>query len=200
MNILPEDANKKILTLFAILIIIASIFSFHLSVNTIQYTKILETEANFDLKIVDFDTSHNIEKDDSGDWKGLLSINTTMKVWNNGSTPITVNQIWFDIYLNEVDSKNYMSSKGSKLRLVNGTIDLEPGESRVYDLDPATVNVTDNYYLQKNIEKENPTWNWIIFGGKAKLNFDEFEEEDWSYSSRASFESSVHYGKLEVGS
>jgi len=60
MNIINKGTDKKIITLFIILIVIASIFSYNLITNTVQYTKILETEANFDLKITEFDVDDNI--------------------------------------------------------------------------------------------------------------------------------------------
>ncbi|MGM0509860.1 MAG: hypothetical protein ACQESD_01865 [Thermoplasmatota archaeon] len=198
MNIINKGTDKKIITLFIILIVIASIFSYNLIVNTIQYTKILETEANFDLKITEFDVDDNIVEVEDGEWEGKVWFNTSVKVWNNGSTPITVNQIWFDIYLNEVNPKSYVSSKGSKLYMVQGVIQLKPGESVTYDLEPATANISDHYYIQNNLNKNNPSWNWIVVGGKAKMIFPEFSEEDWEYESSINFGSAFFMRRLEV--
>ncbi len=198
MNILDKGEDKKIITLFIILIIVASILSYNLMINTVQYTKILETEANFDMKITNFDVGNDIVEVDDGGWEGNVWINTSVKVWNNGTTPITVNQIWFDIYLNEVGPKSYISSKGSKLYMVSGVIRLKPGESATYDLEPAMANITDHYYFQNNLNKNNPTWNWIVVGGKANMIFPEFSDDDWEYESSVSFGSSFFMRSLEV--
>ena len=198
MNIINKGTDKKIITLFIILIVIASIFSYNLITNTVQYTKILETEANFDLKITEFDVDDNIVEVGDGEWEGTVWFNTSIKVWNNGSTPITVNQIWFDIYLNEVNPKSYVSSKGSKLYMVQGVIKLKPGESVTYDLEPATANISDHYYIQNNLNKNNPTWNWIVVSGKAKMLFPEFSDEDWEYESSINFGSAFFMRRLEV--
>jgi len=82
--------------------------------------------------------------------------------------------------------------------MVQGVIKLKPGESVTYDLEPATANISDHYYIQNNLNKNNPTWNWIVVSGKAKMLFPEFSDEDWEYESSINFGSAFFMRRLEV--
>lgn len=178
--------NKKFTTLFVILTLLFAYSTYVIAANTNQYAKILDTRANFDLKIDDME----IEKGPDN----IVYFNTTMSAWNNGSTPLVIYQIQYSIYLNSVNSKNWVDSEGGFLYQGIGNIRLEPDESRTFAKEPIEHNLTKKGLespISRNLDREDARWNWIVTSCHVKIFLPKMDAEDGAYDTREPFDSAL---------
>ncbi len=201
--------KRKIIVLTAVYIIIGLICTGYMAYNTNTYSKILETESHFNYVISDVDMEHNIAYNNSGELKGFLWINTTIKLWNNGSLPIEVYNIQFKVFLNGYSWSNYIGSKGPLLYQLDGNIVLEPGESKTYELPPLEHNISEIIHhpdwqnpttypspLFETFEKGGP-WNFLFVDKRARFFYPEFRDEGWARTSNVSVAGEMIYYPLE---
>lgn len=186
--------NKKAASLLIIFIILFAYSAYVVIANTNQYSKILETETNFKLKIDDM----NIENSPNN----IVYFNTTMSAWNNGSTTLVIYQIQYSIYLNKVSARDWVDSEGGFLYQGIGNIRLEPGESITFEMEPLTHDLTEvggDSPIIRNVNSENPKWNWIVTSCYVNVFFPEMKAEDREgYHTRLTYGSVFFVKEIEV--
>lgn len=202
--------KKEIIILTVVYIIIGLVSASFMAYNTNTYSKILDTEANFNFVISDVNMEHNIGYNETGELKGNLWINTTITLWNNGSLAIEVFNVQFKVFLNGYSWSNYIGSKGPLLYQLDGNIVLEPGESKTYELPPLEHNISE---IIHHPDWQNPTtypsplfetfenggpWNFFFLDKRGRFFYPKFQEEGWSRQSDVSVPSEAIYYPLEA--
>ncbi|MFO7991789.1 MAG: hypothetical protein R6U61_05800 [Thermoplasmata archaeon] len=186
-----ERLKSGTTVVFVFLLLMGSYSLYIITDNTDQYTRILETEAHFSMRVIDLDV------ESAGD--DLVYLNTTLQVWNNGTTELVLTRIEYSVYLNVYALNNWVGSEGSYLYLIGGNVEVPPGESRVFQMDPMVVNVTESDPIRNNMKDPQARWLWILTSGRAAMFCPEFDEEGWSYSTRIKFQGSTFNEPLGGG-
>ncbi len=176
--------QKKVLILLIVLSIFTCYSSYVLVSNTAQYTKIIETEAHLNMQMIDFEVE--------GDPEDIIYLTPTVRIWNNGSTPVIIYQIQFEVHLNEVSpfGDSWVGSKGGYLYMDGDNIRLEPGESTTYRMTPFVHNVShfEGSIVLINSQQDDPVWNWIVINLAANLYMPEFDSGRWGYHTRLRYQ------------
>ncbi len=177
--------------IFVILLLLGSYSFYVITDNTDQYTRILETEAHFSMRLIDLDVEYVGEE--------FVYLNTTVQVWNNGTTELVLTRVEYSTYLNIYSPNNWVGSEGSYLYLIGGNVDVPPGKSRVFQMDPIRVDVTESDPIRNNLDDPDAAWLWIITEGRATMYLPEFDEGGWSYTTRSEFQGSRFVRELRGG-
>ncbi len=187
--------KQKVIILLVALTLVTGYASYVLVANTVHYTKLIETEANLSMKMVDMEVQ--------GDPEDIIYLTSTVRIWNNGSTPVIIYQIHYEVHLNEISrlGDSWVGSKGGFLYRDGENIRLEPGESITYRMTPFEHNVSrfTGSPVLKNSQQEDPVWNWIVINFAANLYMPEMDHDRWSYHTRLHFQPHVFNADISDG-
>lgn len=179
--------QRKILIIMVVLGLVTVYSTYVLIASTVQYTKIIETEANLSLEMIDMEVE--------GDPEDIIFLTSTVKISNQGSTPIVIYQIQYEVHLNTVSRfrDSWVGNKGGFLYREGGNLWIEPGETITYRMSPLEHNVSrvSNSIVLENSREEEPVWNWIVINMAANLYMPEMESDNWSYHTRLHFQPQI---------
>ncbi len=190
-----SETQKKVLIIMVALTIVSGYSTYILVANAVQYTKIIETEAQLSMEMVDIEVE--------GDPEDIVYFTSTVRIWNNGSTPVIIYQIQYELHLNEVSPlrDSWVGSKGGYLYREGENIHLEPGESITYRMTPLEHNVSQfgDSIILRNSQQDEPMWNWIITNFAVNMYMPEFDSGRWAYHTRLRFQHHVFNREITEG-